>query len=464
MGSIQHKLEDENLIQSSVANFMKEHSIREHLASSGIRKFRGFSVPNIFTLLISLVFSGRNWFQFQKSSLRSHREIKKDTVYRFLNSAKFHWERFLFSVSHTVVSKLSLLTSDNREKVLIVDDTFYDRSRSKQVELLSRVHDHTDNKFKKGFNLLTLGWSDGFSFIPIAFRLLTAKAKDKILCASEYKGSAEDAGTLRRKDAEKKKPDLLCELVAEAQRKCFDFKYLLFDSWFALPSLIARLYEMNVPIIAMLKRMPKVKYFFRKDTCNLVELYEKIKKRWKKSSNHFEILAQLKQADSGGKCIDVKIVFVRNRNKKSDWIALISTDTSLSAEEIIRIYGKRWEIEVFFKMNKTYLKLAKEFQGRSFDQLASHTTIVFLRYIMLTVFRRSSQDEKTFGELFYEHGDEIKDITFMEALSMLLKQIGKIIRELGGLSKGLVEEILSQVIQALPPFFRVRLRTGNCES
>jgi len=35
-------------------------------------------------------------------------------------------------------------------------------------------------------------------------------------------------------------------------------------------------------------------------------------------------------------------------------------------------------------MIKSYLKLAKEFQGRSFDMLVAHTTIVFLRYIMIT--------------------------------------------------------------------------------
>jgi len=54
---------------------------------------------------------------------------------------------------------------------------------------------------------------------------------------------------------------------------------------------------------------------------------------------------------------------------------LLSTDISLDDQEIIRIYGKRWDIEVFFKMNKFYLKLAKEFQGRSYDMMFVHITI-----------------------------------------------------------------------------------------
>ena len=35
----------------------------------------------------------------------------------------------------------------------------------------------------------------------------------------------------------------------------------------------------------------------------------------------------------------------------------LSTDLTLSDEEVVRIYGKRWDIEVFFKMTKSYLCL-----------------------------------------------------------------------------------------------------------
>jgi hypothetical protein len=76
--------------------------------------------------------------------------------------------------------------------------------------------------------------------------------------------------------------------------------------------------------------------------------------------------------------VPVKVLFVRNRNKKSEWLAIQSTDCTLSDQEIILIYGMRWDIEVFFKTTKSLLKLQKEFQGRSYDSLIIHTTIVFL--------------------------------------------------------------------------------------
>jgi IS4 transposase len=41
------------------------------------------------------------------------------------------------------------------------------------------------------------------------------------------------------------------------------------------------------------------------------------------------------------------------------WIALLSTQCDLPDDEVVRIYGKRWDIEVFFKICKSFLALAK---------------------------------------------------------------------------------------------------------
>lgn len=47
-------------------------------------------------------------------------------------------------------------------------------------------------------------------------------------------------------------------------------------------------------------------------------------------------------------------------------------DLSLSVENVIRIYGIRWDIEVFFKCTESLLRLQKEFHGRSYDLLINH--------------------------------------------------------------------------------------------
>ena len=72
---------------------------------------------------------------------------------------------------------------------------------------------------------------------------------------------------------------------------------------------------------------------------NIKEIYSKNKKRRGRSKYLLSI-----EATVGTEAIPAEIVCVRNKSKKKDWLAIISTDTSLSEEEIIRIYGKRWGI------------------------------------------------------------------------------------------------------------------------
>ncbi|MFB6060216.1 transposase, partial [Lactobacillus delbrueckii subsp. lactis] len=65
-----------------------------------------------------------------------------------------------------------------------------------------------------------------------------------------------------------------------------------------------------------------------------------------------------------------------------------------------RIYGKRWDIEVFFKTCKSFLKLGTEYHGLSYDALTAHTAFVFLRYMFMSVEKRDDEDDRTIGELF----------------------------------------------------------------
>ena len=111
---------------------------------------------------------------------------------------------------------------------------------------------------------------------------------------------------------------------------------------------------------------------------------------------------------------------VRNRNKKSECLYLLSTDCSLCGAEIVRIYGNRWSIECFFKASKSLLKLGTEFQSRSYDAIVSHTAIVFTRYTVLEWIRRNTNDPKTYGELFFMFCEDIQDMELTDALQSLM--------------------------------------------
>ncbi len=80
----------------------------------------------------------------------------KDAAYALLHNPRHNWRRLMLGLSVKIAAVFSLLTDEEREKVLIFDSSIYDRSRSEKVELLAWIFDHTVGKFLRGFNLLTL--------------------------------------------------------------------------------------------------------------------------------------------------------------------------------------------------------------------------------------------------------------------------------------------------------------------
>ena len=75
----------------------------------------------------------------------------------------------------------------------------------------------------------------------------------------------------------------------------------------------------------------------------------------------------------------------------------------LSEEVIVRLYGKRWSIEVFFKMCKSYLRLGKECRSVSYDAMVAHVAIVFSRYMLLAVEQRENRDSTASCKLHYKN-------------------------------------------------------------
>jgi hypothetical protein len=123
---------------------------------------------------------------------------------------------------------------------------------------------------------------------------------------------------------------------------------------------------------------------------------------------------------------------------------------SLSEEEIIRIYGKRWQIEVFFKVCKSYLRLTKECHSTSYDAMVAWNAIVLSRYMMLALDKRLEEDTRSFGELFFDICDEMPDITLAKALLLLLNKFLNIAAEKYFLADDEVECLLGEFMNALP--------------
>ena len=220
----------------------------------------------------------------------------------------------------------------------------------------------------------------------------------------------------RRKLAQTKAPEAMMTLLDTAQSAGLNVDYVLFDSWFSNPAQVTDIHSRGMDVIAMIKKSSRIKYLYCGEQLNIKEIYSRNKKRRGRSKYLLSVDVMVGKENP----IPAKIVCVRNKANRKDWLAFICTDTTLSEEEIIRIYRKRWQIEVFFKTCKSMLNLIGECHSLSYDALTAHVAIVFTRYMLLAMEQRQNEDQRTLGELFFFLVDEMADITFNRSLGILM--------------------------------------------
>ena len=217
MSSIPHSTQNENEISNFVSKFIAEFHLGKLLFQCNAGKVKGIPVMDVFRYLLCLVFSDRSMYMQRKTGV-FEAGFCKNTVYRFLNSTKTNWLRFTTLLSASIINGfMKPLTSDERKDVFIIDDSLFDRSRSAKTELLAKVFDHCSMKYKRGYRMLTLGWSDGNSFIPVNHCLLSAADDKNLLCEAVNHDGRSLAGK-RRRQSRRKATEVMVDLIKTAQQ------------------------------------------------------------------------------------------------------------------------------------------------------------------------------------------------------------------------------------------------------
>ena len=395
---------------NAISSFFCSFGIGNLLRKCNAQKEKGVPVIDIFKYKLCNVFADRSMYMQQKTG--SFKEsFSKNTFYRFLNSPKTNWLRFTTLLSKKVADTVEPLTSEDRVNAFVVDDSLFERTSCKQTELGSRVFDHTSLKYR----LMTVGWTDGNTFLPVNSCLLaSSKEKNLIGPVDQYDGRS--LAAKRRKLAQTKGTEVMIELLKTAQNAGHHADYVLFDTWFSSPAQLIAVKSLGLDSIAMIKKSSRIYYEYEGKQLSINKIFGICKKRRGRSKYLLSVTVMVGKDEK----IPARIVCVRNKKNKKDWIAFICTNPELSEEEIIRIYGKRWQIEVFFKTCKSYLQLISECHSLSYDALTAHVAIVFTRYLMIAMEQRRGEDERTLGEIFYFFTDELADITFGESFQIII--------------------------------------------
>lgn len=438
---------------SRLAHFFSAVKMSRILVSAGIHKARvGVAPIIILQFLLGLIFTQRNFWRWLQMARPQELPFHKDVVYRFLNDPRWHWRRLLAAVSIRASRDIRPLT--RHVAVFALDDSLYDRSRSKAVALMGPVFDHVSQRMRKGFRWLALVWTDGRTVLPVDFALLTtAQATQRYPAQEGIDPRSPGAG--RRREAIQPAPTVAVSLLQHALAVGFEAAYVVCDRWFTTPKLVSHIVrETGCDVIGMLKNSA-LGFEWKDRRYTLAQLYRTARAHWTRHDLQGSVVVTV-PTETGP--LRVKLVFIRDRRGHSrEWLALLSTDLSLPDDEVVRLYGKRWDIETFFKASKSLLGLAKEIHSRSYDALIAHTTIVCLRYLFLAREARQNDDYRTIGALFFVMVDELQDLLLATVWDHIMAAFEATLHETLELSPAQVEALYAAFLQRLPQSLRDRL-------
>ena len=439
---------------NAISSFFTRFGVGKLLRKCNAQKEKGVPVLQIFKYKLCNVFSDRSMYMQQKTG--SYKEtFSKNTFYRFLNGKKTNWLRFTTLLSKAVADTIEPLTDKSRVNAFVVDDSLFERTSCMKTELGSRVFDHTSMRYTKGYRMMTLGWTDGNTFLPVNGCLLASSKASNLIGPQEH-FDGRSLAAQRRKLAQMKGTDAMLELIKTAQNAGHTADYVLFDSWFSNPAQLIAIKGLGLDSIAMIKKSSRIRYEYDGQQLSIKKIFGICKKRRGRSKYLLSVNVMVGKDQK----IPAKIVCVRNKKNKKDWIAFICTNPDLSEEEIIRIYGKRWQIEVFFKTCKTYLHLISECHSLSYDALTAHVAIVFARYMMIAMEQRQNEDVRSLGEIFFYFTDELADITFAQSLWIIIRAMFECIYTIFQVSDEQMDKFITMFVNRLPGYMQRALARG----
>ena len=137
--SITQANQNDKQIPKSVKRFFTRFHISSALKAANAYKKKGIPAVEVFQYLFLLVFSNRSMYMSLITG-RDTPDFAKDTVYRFMKMVQINWIRFTTLLASRIIrGAIAPLDSEKRTKVLIIDDSMFERNRSKKVELLANT-------------------------------------------------------------------------------------------------------------------------------------------------------------------------------------------------------------------------------------------------------------------------------------------------------------------------------------
>ncbi|MCF6351253.1 MAG: transposase, partial [Flavobacteriaceae bacterium] len=380
------------------------------LGSFSFFKKQGFSFQYVISALLLLPFLGASNVNNVSSNCF---EAKKDVFYRLKNNPLIDWRSilWLFVIKFIAIGKAKASEDSSSPKCLIIDDSFLAKS-GKYIEKISKMWDHVSKKYLLGFKVNLLGYWDGKTFLSIDFAIHREKGKNEkkpcgltlkeIKKQSKKNRSRDMASFEREKEADASKIETGIKMFKRAVKNGLSIDYLLMDSWFTCNefiSAVSAVKKQTIHLIGMYK-IATTKFILKEQEYTIAQLRNKLGKAKRNRKTGYYYLEAIVLLD--GK--EVKLFYSR-KGRRGKWKTILSTNTNLSFQAMLKIYAIRWTIEVFFKESKQLFGLGKE-QANDFDAQIAAVTLVMMQHILISI-RYRFENYESKGEVFKQAKVEV---------------------------------------------------------
>ena len=304
-------------------------------------------------------------------------QISHDSVTRFLNTKDLASKALWQSV------KPFVRTHQSQYACLAFDDCIIEKEYTDQNELISWHWDHAKGRSVKGINLLTAFYitqkdeNSSVVCLPVLFELVL-----KTLIFSVIKTRKETRQSPITKN------EMMQVMISQCIHNQLLFRYILADSWYASSA--------NMHFIAN-----KNKYFIfdLKDNRLATFSAEKPGKKtnWTNISelvipDNTPVKVWLKDMDFA--VLLTKQTFTNEADKPTGVRFLVTNDLSLTNEEFLILYKKRWKIEEYHKSLKQNASIAKS-PTRTVLTQSTHLYCSIMAYIKLEKLKWSTKLNQT---------------------------------------------------------------------
>lgn len=261
-------------------------------------------------------------------------EISHDKVTRFLNRED------LTSAKLWKIIKPKVRGIESEEGIIIIDDTIEEKPSTDENEIVCWHYDHSKGRNVKGINIISGIYLSQEIRVPVVFDLVR-KTKTII----------DEKTNKEKRISEKTKNDQYREMVRVCVKN-IKFKYVLNDVWYASSeNMMCVKTELKKDFIMPIKTNRKIA-LNKKDKLN--GKYVTVSGLELKENTRQEIYLE---------GVSFPLMLIRQIFKNEDGsqgvLHLVSSDLTLTYDNIKTIYHKRWKVEEYHKSLKQHVSLCK---------------------------------------------------------------------------------------------------------